>query len=114
MNMAHSNHLLIQNARVFTPDGFIEGDAVLIQDGRIKQAGIAEHIPTPQNGRRIKAHGLILSPGWIDLQFNGGFGKDFTDEPECIWEVGAQLPQFGTTAFLPTVITSPYQGNKNQ
>lgn len=107
MNMAHSNPLLIQNARVFTPHELIEDGAVLIQDGRIQEASPSKHIPAPSDVRRIEGRGLILSPGWIDLQFNGGFGKDFTDEPECIWEVGAQLPQFGTTAFLPTVITSP-------
>ena len=39
MNMAHSNPLLIQNARVFTPNGLIEDGAVLIQDGRIQEAG---------------------------------------------------------------------------
>jgi N-acetylglucosamine-6-phosphate deacetylase len=43
----------------------------------------------------------------IDLQINGGFGCDFTSNPESIWEVGARLSEFGVTAFLPTIISSP-------
>lgn len=105
--MAHSTPLLIQNAVVFTPQGLLESGSVLIRDGYIQAAGTAAHVPVLPDARRIEARGLILSPGWIDLQINGGFGRDFTDEPERIWEVGAQLPQFGTTAFLPTVITAP-------
>jgi N-acetylglucosamine-6-phosphate deacetylase len=107
MNMAQPNPVLIQNATIFTPQGFLEDGAIWIQDGRIQALGSLAQLPAPPGGRRIEAGGLILSPGWIDLQFNGGFGRDFTDEPECIWEVGVQLPQFGTTAFLPTIITSP-------
>ncbi|MGI8929304.1 MAG: N-acetylglucosamine-6-phosphate deacetylase, partial [Candidatus Limnocylindrales bacterium] len=37
---------------------------------------------------------------------NGGFGHDFTHEPDAIWEVGTRLPQFGITGFVPTVVTS--------
>jgi N-acetylglucosamine-6-phosphate deacetylase len=55
----------------------------------------------------IEARGLLLSPGFIDIQVNGGFGKDFTAEPGALWEVAAGLPRYGVTSFLPTVITSP-------
>ena len=53
------------------------------------------------------ATGLLLAPGFIDLQVNGGFGLDFTADPATIWDVAAALPRFGVTAFLPTIITSP-------
>ncbi len=54
------------------------------------------------------AKGTTPYPGLIDLQCNGAFGHDFTASPETLWEVGAQLPRFGVTAFLPTIITSPF------
>ncbi|MBA4384373.1 MAG: N-acetylglucosamine-6-phosphate deacetylase, partial [Anaerolinea sp.] len=54
----------------------------------------------------IDANGWIASPGWIDIQINGGFGIDLTTNPELLWEVAAQLPKFGITGFLPTIITS--------
>lgn len=49
----------------------------------------------------------IILPGFIDLQLNGCFGRDFTTAPTSIAEVGVELAAQGVTAFLPTVITSP-------
>jgi N-acetylglucosamine-6-phosphate deacetylase len=58
-------------------------------------------------GDRVDYDGLIVSPGFIDLQINGAFGHDFTQDPETIWEAGRRLPELGVTAFTPTVVTSP-------
>lgn len=55
----------------------------------------------------IDAGGLVISPGLIDIQINGGFGHDFTMDPTTIWTVGERLPELGVTAFVPTVVTSP-------
>jgi N-acetylglucosamine-6-phosphate deacetylase len=41
----------------------------------------------------------------LDLQVNGAGGFDLTEEPESIWRVGAVLPRFGVTAFLPTLVS---------
>lgn len=49
----------------------------------------------------------IVAPGFIDLQCNGAAGIDLTREPGRVVEVANVLPQFGVTAFLPTVVTSP-------
>ena len=54
----------------------------------------------------LDATGLTVVPGFIDIQINGAFGWDFTEEPESIWEVGTRLPETGVTAFCPTIITS--------
>lgn len=53
-------------------------------------------------------HGTVLA-GFVDLQVNGGFGHDFTEDPGSIWEVGAGLPRYGVTAFLPTVTSAPVE-----
>ncbi|MGI9666937.1 MAG: N-acetylglucosamine 6-phosphate deacetylase, partial [Acidimicrobiia bacterium] len=55
----------------------------------------------------LDATGLTVVPGFVDLQVNGGYGFDFTHDPDSIWEVGTLLPASGVTAFCPTVITSP-------
>lgn len=55
----------------------------------------------------INAEGLIVSPGFIDVQINGGFGTDLLSDPVGMWELGRQLPRHGVTGFLPTIITSP-------
>ncbi|VEU19921.1 DEKNAAC100317 [Brettanomyces naardenensis] len=60
----------------------------------------------------IDLHGLILTPGFIDIQINGCFGFDFshyaTDEEyltgydKCL----KKLVKTGTTSLCPTMITS--------
>jgi N-acetylglucosamine-6-phosphate deacetylase len=44
----------------------------------------------------------------IELQINGARGIDFTTEPERLWEVGAFLPRFGVSAFLPTLVSPSF------
>jgi N-acetylglucosamine-6-phosphate deacetylase len=55
----------------------------------------------------VDATGLLVAPGFIDLQVNGAHGIDLAAEPERLWEVAAFLAGYGVTAFLPTIITSP-------
>ncbi|MFZ2362671.1 MAG: N-acetylglucosamine-6-phosphate deacetylase [Anaerolineae bacterium] len=101
--------LFITNATIYTPTQRIDPAAVLIEGGRIAAVGPAEHVYCPPDAQVIDAAGLLLAPGFIDLQFNGGFGQDFTADPSAIWPVAAQLPQYGVTAFLPTIITAPLE-----
>ena len=74
-----------------------------------RAVGTAGAVAVPAGAARHRRRRADPAPGFIDLQFNGGFGHDFTDDPASIWHVAAQLPQYGVTAFLPTVITSPLE-----
>jgi len=97
----------IHGATLYTPDRIIEGAAVLVQDGRIVAVDAVAALPCPPGADAIDATGLLLAPGFIEMQFNGGFGDDFTDDPTTIWRAAGLLPRYGVTAFLPTIITSP-------
>ncbi len=99
--------LYIHHAHVLAPAGSIPDGAVLVDGGRILAAGPAGQITPPPAARCLDAGGGWLVPGFIDLQLNGGFGHDFTSEPEAVWTVAARLPEHGVTAFLPTLITAP-------
>ncbi len=99
----------IRGAILLTPNERIEDAAVLIEGDRIAWVGPVSHSPVPGAVEVIDAHGLILAPGFIDLQLNGAFGDDFTADPSSIWRVAAQIPRYGITSFLPTVITSPLE-----
>ena len=96
--------LVIHHATLLTPEATVVD--VLIVDGRIIAVDTAG-APPPAGAEVRDAAGLLLAPGFIDLQVNGGFGLDFTADPATIWDVAAALPRFGVTAFLPTIITSP-------
>src|SRR5918996_1550996 len=47
------------------------------------------------SARRLDASGLLVVPGFLDLQCNGAVGVDITAEPERLWDVAAALPQWG-------------------
>lgn len=49
-----------------------------------------------------------IVPGFIDLQVNGGYGADFTLDGTAVADVAKKLPATGVTAFLPTIITAPF------
>ncbi len=99
--------LCIQRATLLTPEVQIDDGVLLIDNGRILAIGDAGSIAVPRDAELIDAGGLIVAPGFIDLQLNGAFGDDFTLTPDTIWRVAAGLPRWGVTSFLPTVITSP-------
>ncbi|MEZ4767174.1 MAG: N-acetylglucosamine-6-phosphate deacetylase [Caldilineales bacterium] len=101
--------LYIQNATVYAGQEWLDPGAVLVNDGRIAAVGRAAETACPTEAQVLDADGLLLVPGFIDLQFNGGFGCDFTADPTTIWQVASGLPRWGATAFLPTVITSPLE-----
>ncbi|MCL1068252.1 N-acetylglucosamine-6-phosphate deacetylase [Shewanella olleyana] len=54
----------------------------------------------------LHLHGTLV-PGFVDVQVNGGGGALFNAQPtlECIKTIGRAHAQFGTTGFLPTLIT---------
>ncbi len=101
--------LYIKNATIYTPLLVIENGAVLAENGTIVAVGQVKDVKCPPGAELIDAAGLILAPGFIDLQLNGAFGDDFTADPATIWRVAEKLPRYGVTSFLPTIITSPLE-----
>lgn len=101
--------LVIQNATLFTPEPLDYRADLFIEAERITRITPHGQVEPPVNARQIDVSGLQLVPGFIDLQLNGAFGHDFTAKPETIWPVSAELPRFGVTSYLPTIITSPLE-----
>jgi N-acetylglucosamine-6-phosphate deacetylase len=101
--------LTILHADILTPTGLLR-DAILTAENGIIISVEPYRETTPlAAGHVLDGRGLLASPGWIDIQINGGFGFDFTFQPESIWEVASRLPRLGVSAFLPTIITSPLE-----
>ena len=93
------------NGRVLTPAGIVHGQAVLIEDGLIVRLAPSRDIPG--DAERVDLDGRLLAPGYIDTQVNGGGGVLFNDAPtvEAIAAIGEAHRAYGTTGFLPTLIS---------
>ena len=93
------------NGRILIDGALAEGRALLIADGRIAAIVAAGNVPP--GATREDLDGAILAPGFIDTQVNGGGGVLFNDRPtvEGIAAIGAAHRRFGTTGFLPTLIS---------
>lgn len=61
--------------------------------------------------KQIDCDNMLIVPGYIDVQINGGFGYDFSSNIEVFSEgldvVSKGLLQHGVTSFCPTLVTSP-------
>jgi N-acetylglucosamine-6-phosphate deacetylase len=100
------DHFTVSGATLFTPFVRIPDATLEVEAGRIQRVGGPEQAG---RGEHIDGRGLYLVPGLIELQINGAFGLDFTAEPESIWRAARDLPRFGVTRFLPTLVTSPLE-----
>lgn len=92
---------------VWSPEGELQEAFVHVREGRVARLEAYAGQVVPSGVPALDAAGLIVTPGWIDIQFNGAYGQDFTDDPEAIWAVAESLPRTGCAAFLPTIITAP-------
>lgn len=103
--MAQSDSLQFANGPIYLNGDLRDGRAVRVTGGRIDWTGGAEGAPSAD--RIVDLAGDRLVPGFIDLQVNGGGGVLFNDVPdtEGLATIGAAHLRFGTTSWLPTVIT---------
>ncbi len=94
--------------RIFTGDNWLYDSAVLIDQGRI--LALCAESDIPADAQRRDLQGLRLLPGLIDTQVNGGGGVLFNDAPdaETLRTLGAAHRRFGTTGFLPTLISDEF------
>lgn len=93
------------NGRILI-DGTFHADKALVVEGD-KIGAILPAAAVPADIQRRDLNGAMLVPGFIDTQVNGGGGILFNDAPtiEGIAAIGAAHRRFGTTGFLPTLIS---------
>ncbi|XP_017880269.2 N-acetylglucosamine-6-phosphate deacetylase-like, partial [Ceratina calcarata] len=92
-------------------DGQILEEDLWVRNGKIVNPEKIFYDEKIQPDIRINCSGALISPGYIDLQINGGFGIDFAynvnNVEEGINKVAKKLLEFGVTSFCPTLVTSP-------
>ncbi len=97
------------NGRILTTTGLSSCKAVMVEDGRIIDIiDIIDDGKIPSDATQQDLSGGLLLPGFIDVQVNGGGGVLFNDTPtvDGLRAISKAHAQFGTTGFLPTIIST--------
>jgi N-acetylglucosamine-6-phosphate deacetylase len=99
------HQLKIFNGQIIAPSGIIKDGCLLIDNGCIIEIS-SNNIDAP-GAIEINAGGNYISPGFIDIHVHGGGGHDFMDNTvEAFLGVANMHASYGTTAMLPTTLTS--------
>jgi len=99
--MSHIDFVL--SGPVVQPDGQVVDASIFMSGGTIDRVA-----PGCDHGADLIVDGVI-TPGLIDLQVNGAYGCDFTNDAASVNTVARRLPETGVTAYMPTVITSAFE-----
>ncbi|TLV00676.1 N-acetylglucosamine-6-phosphate deacetylase [Dyadobacter luticola] len=95
----------IINSTLITPYRYLKNGTVVIEDGKI--IGIHQGDIDVPNAEVIDAEGHYVAPGFIDIHIHGGGGYDFMDGSlEAFLGIAETHAQYGTTAMVPTTLTS--------
>ncbi len=96
---------VLSGARVFDGERFHDSVAVVIEGARI--AAVVPEKDRPASAEVVKLDGGLLTPGFIDVQVNGGGGALLNDHPsvDVVKTIADSHRRFGTVGLLPTVIT---------
>lgn len=98
----------LTNCQIFTGKEILTNHSLILANGQIvdivKDDELAPHITT------CDLNNNLLAPGYIDTQVNGGAGLLFNDAPtkETIQAIGNIHRRYGTTGFLPTLISDDH------
>ncbi|MCF7746808.1 N-acetylglucosamine-6-phosphate deacetylase [Sulfitobacter sp. M39] len=92
-------------ARIFDGHDLLTGHALVVHPDGIPRITPLTALPTGAKTRSL--NGGILSPGFVDLQVNGGGGVMLNSAPDLdtLRTMAAAHRRLGTRAFLPTLIT---------
>jgi len=95
----------IVNGKILTPYRVIEDGILSVAEGKIVSVGDrSTGIP---DAAEIDANGCYVAPGFIDIHIHGGGGHDFMDgTAEAFLGIAETHAKYGTTAMLPTTLTS--------
>lgn len=98
---------IIQNGKVIFSDRIEENISIVCEKGEIAEVLNSENLIPAEGDVVIDAKGNYISAGFIDIHTHGGGGHDFMDGTvEAFLGAAEKHAQHGTTALLPTTLTS--------
>ncbi|HVG15847.1 MAG TPA: N-acetylglucosamine-6-phosphate deacetylase [Chitinophagaceae bacterium] len=95
----------IYNGKLITPGGILPQGTILVTGNEI--TAVSANDISFDDAIEIDAKGNYISPGFIDIHVHGGGGYDFMDgSEEAFLKIAQTHARHGTTAMLPTTLTS--------
>lgn len=93
------------NGQIFDGYALHDGSAIRFEDGSLVAFG--PEVDVQAAGKVVDLEGDIISPGYVDLQVNGGDGVMFNDDPSArtLDRIASAHRRLGVSALLPTLIT---------
>ncbi len=102
-----NNRLIIKNGKIIFPDRIEENLVIVCENGKIVDIVNQNETIFGDGQMVIDAQGKYVSSGFIDIHTHGGGGHDFMDGTvEAYLGAAEKHAQHGTTALLPTTLTS--------
>ncbi len=100
-----SDSVTFRNGALFDGARLRSGHAIVFREGEL--VGLLPEAEVENEGYIIDLKGDILSPGYVDLQVNGGDGVMLNDDPsvETIGRIASAHRRLGVASLLPTLIT---------
>ena len=97
---------LLRNVRMVEPGRRIVTGDLLVRDGLVAGHG-TEHGAAPGGVVEIAGDGRLLTPGLIDVHTHGIGHSLYETGGEGLRSAARELPRFGVTTVLPTIIPRP-------
>jgi len=93
--------------RVLTPLEDITDGVVIVEDRRIANVGRRDSVRVPAGAREIRAPGMTIVPGFVDVHIHGAGGHDVMEADSAALAVVARTAaRFGTSSFVATTVTA--------
>ncbi|MXX90158.1 MAG: N-acetylglucosamine-6-phosphate deacetylase [Boseongicola sp. SB0677_bin_26] len=94
-----------RNGRIFDGRKLRAGHAIRFVDGHAREFGPDAEVP--RDGEVVDLSGDILTPGYVDLQVNGGGGVMLNNDPsvETLRRIAGAHRNLGVATLLPTLIS---------
>ncbi|MBR5331897.1 MAG: N-acetylglucosamine-6-phosphate deacetylase [Muribaculaceae bacterium] len=93
------------NAKILTPEGWIEKGSVLVEDNKIVEVTNSNYAVI--GAELVDAKGMYLVPGGVEIHVHGGGGRDFMEGTEEAFKVAVDAHlKHGTTSIFPTLSSS--------
>ena len=104
--MTTNQRLALTNGRIILPDRIVEGQALLIEAGRV--VDLAEPDALGAEVETFDVGGQYIAPGLIDIHIHGAMGHIFNESTaEAFTAITQEVARHGITSLLATTMTAP-------